>query len=81
MKIAVLCAFACVSVASSAASAQDSEPPSIELSFDGDLIAGSRSSPGSDPFMARGNAKFDSLIEIRRSFYNEIVESADEFAH
>ncbi|MFT6399471.1 MAG: hypothetical protein ACJAYU_004238 [Bradymonadia bacterium] len=81
MKIATICAFACVSVAPLAVSAQDTDPASVHLTFDGDAVTGTRHGPDGDSIVVRGNAKFDSLIEIRRSFYNEIVESADQFAH
>ena len=68
-----------LAVASPPASAQDEAPPTRHINFDiGCSLSGARDVPLTTYFVARSGAKFDTLIEIRRSFYDEIVESAEE---
>ncbi len=81
MKISALVVLASVVVASLAVSAQDTGASTIGYTLIGDTVDGTTVGPDGTPFLVRGNAKFDSLIEIRRSFYNETLESADEFVH
>ena len=69
-----------VAVAPAALSAQDTEPETRLIIFDGIVIGGETNGPP-DTSSVRQGAQFDTLIEIRRSFYNEIVESADEVLH
>ena len=69
-----------VAVAPAAVSAQDVEPDTRIIIFDDMRIGGEREAPP-EMIAVRQGAQFDTLIEIRRSFYDEIVESADEVLH
>ena len=71
-------AASAVMVLSSGAFAQDEPPSRLEL-FEAMEIQGSTAGPGGLVTVGHG-ADFSSLIHVRRSFLDEIIESADEIS-
>jgi len=59
--------------------AQDEEEPPVRfINIEDMIVDGSRMAPSEQIIVARGGAEFESLIELRRDFIEEIVESAED---
>jgi hypothetical protein len=58
--------------------AQNEEPETRFIEFPDLLIGGERNAPVGTIVTGRGDADFDTLLELRVSFVDEIIESAAE---
>lgn len=83
MKIRLLLALALLSGSAGQALAQtDEEVPERFIVISDDLlIDGELRRPSGDLFVGRSEAEFSPLFTARRSFIDEIVQSAEELTH